>query len=94
MSTPTTVALERMYDSATLGITIHPSQPPRICYSLPLLVRKEMARSRVNEETAQTIIWGLIQKLIEEHGDNVPLFIDDAVSREPNKPAIVLDPIL
>lgn len=93
MSTPV-AALERMYDSATLGIEINPTRTPRICYSLPLLVRKEMVRSRVDQETAQTIIWGLVNKIIEEHGDKAPLFVDDAVSREPNKPAIVLDPIL
>jgi hypothetical protein len=93
MSTPI-AALERMYDSATLGISVHPSQTPRICYSLPLLVRKEMARSRINEETAQQVVWGLVSKLIKEHGDLAPLFIDDGVSREPTKPAIVLDTIL
>lgn len=84
-------ALEPMYDSATLGITVAPNASPRICYSLELLVRKEMVRSRIKEDTARKVVWEMVNKVIEEHGDSAPLFIDDKVSREPLKPAIQLE---
>ncbi len=84
-------ALEPMYDSATLGITIAPNAQPRICYSLELLVRKEMARSRIKEEPARGVVMELVTRIIAEHGDSAPLFIDDAVSRAPLMPAITLD---
>ena len=83
--------LEAMYDTACIG---HEPISGRAVYSLPLLARKEEARSRVSPEVAIRVISELVRRLIEEHGvDEAPVFIDDSKSRvREEKPLILLQP--
>jgi hypothetical protein len=82
--------LEAMYDTACIG---HEPSTGRAVYSLPLLARKEEARSRIKPDVAIRVICELVRKVIDEHGAEAPLFVDDSKSRvQEDKPLILLVP--
>ena len=82
--------LEAMYDTACIG---HEPMTGRAVYSLTLLARKEEARSRIKPEVAIQVICELVRKVVEEHGAEAPLFIDDSKSRvQEDKPLVLLVP--
>ena len=76
------VVLEPTYDCALIGHSVSYDKAPRFCYSLTTLARREEARSNCSPERAREIIWDLIQELTKTHGDQAPMFIDDAASRD------------
>ena len=85
------VSLETIYQSAFLGCTVAVQGPPRLVYSLPLLARREQARSRVGLDRAQEIISELVRQVTAAHGNEAPVFLDDSITRAPETPTIIID---
>ena len=77
------------HEHALIGHAVDPNHPPRFCYSLTKMADEHKKRRGCRMDVAREWLWkNVILKVIEEQGDNAPLFIDDMASAE--KPLIIL----
>ena len=83
------VLLGDEYEEAFLGHDVSVEHPPRAVYSLVLLTRLEKLRMGVGKAKAQASVGALVQSVTTTHGDRAPVFVDDAVSRERDRPRII-----
>lgn len=86
------VVLEEMYKPALMGHTVSHDRRPRFCYSLSKLTKIEKARAHglVTDDTARLAVWtNIVMRVSAAHGDNAPVFIDDAAFAQDDGPKII-----
>ena len=94
---PTLILLDDIYEPAFLGPDMSVNHLPRASYSLPMLASIEGGLIKLGKggvvpdgmelaEAAQNSIGEMVHQVTSEHGDNAPIFIDDSMTRPPEKP--------
>lgn len=76
MSESTTVKLADEYDACLLGAAMNPN---RYAYSLSRILRFEMKRLSLSVAEVRDVVIAQMQQVIDTHGAEAPLFIDDEI---------------
>lgn len=73
------IVLEDTFRSALIGHTVS-NDTPRFVYSINSIARIVSQQDNESMDYARKNVWAFVQKLIEDHGDRAPVFVDDHIS--------------
>ena len=78
---PPIISLDDTYAGALIGHTVSPLRGPQYVYSLNALARIKSRQLNKSLEHVRVDVMAMVNEVQTRHGDEAPLFVDDAVSR-------------